>query len=81
MAKYIPRSAMRSRDRRYRKIFKRMGYLRRDQRAEPDSSELAEARAEYQRVVGKRPYHGWSVDELNERMADAKPSEAPQDDD
>lgn len=72
MAKYIPRSAMRSRDRRYRKIFQRMGYLRRDQRAEPDSSELAEARAEYQRVVGKRPYHGWDVDELKARMADAQ---------
>ena len=35
------------------------------------SDELTEVRAEYQRVLGKRPFHGWSVDELREKIAAA----------
>lgn len=37
--------------------------------AEPDDRELAAARAEYQSVFGRRPYPGWSVVTLREKIA------------
>jgi hypothetical protein len=35
--------------------------------AAPD--DLSDLRAEYERVVGKRPFNGWDAAELHERMA------------
>jgi len=65
-------------DRRYAKVLSALGrgtYLTRDMRAaEPAGSsvdELMELRAQYQAVVGKRPYHGWDVDELRKRITEA----------
>ena len=65
--------ALKASDRRYRQAFERMGYDRRDMRAAgaPKPDELAELRAEYQAVIGKRPYHGWDADELRSRIAEA----------
>jgi hypothetical protein len=34
--------------------------------------DLTAARAAYQEAVGKRPFHGWSIDELNAKIAEAK---------
>jgi len=64
--------ALKASDRRYRQAFERMGYGRRDMRvAEPDEQdEMTALRAEYQRVVGKRPFHGWDASELREKMAE-----------
>ena len=33
--------------------------------------ELADLRAQYQEIVGKRPYHAWSVDDLRSRIDEA----------
>lgn len=32
---------------------------------------LADARAEYEAKLGKKPWHGWDADELRKRMAEA----------
>lgn len=38
----------------------------------PDASDaLSEARARYFEVVGKRPFHGWDVETLNAKIAEA----------
>ena len=66
--------ALRAHDRRYARVFEKMGYSTRDMvSAEPgpEVDDLAELRAEYQDVVGKRAYHGWSADELREKIAEA----------
>jgi len=34
--------------------------------------ELSALRAEYQEIVGKRPYHGWDADQLREKIAEAR---------
>lgn len=36
------------------------------------SDDLVALRAEYERVVGKRPFMGWKADELREKIAAAK---------
>ena len=49
-------------------------YLTRDLRAKvPNDAEieLTSLRAKYQEVVGKKAYHGWSAEELNQKIADA----------
>jgi len=52
------------------------GYMRRDMVAGPAAvatsdgdDRLANLRAQYQEVVGKRAYHGWSADELQQKIA------------
>lgn len=60
---------------RYAKILQGLGrgtYLTRDMRATEREDELAELRAEYQEVVGKRAYHGWDADTLREKIAEAR---------
>jgi len=66
--------ALKASDRRYRQAFERMGYGRRDMRAAEapkpaEADDMAELRAEYERVVGKKPFMGWSRDVLLEKMA------------
>lgn len=39
--------------------------------AEVQHDALADLRAEYQRVLGKRPFNGWDADELREKIAAA----------
>ena len=71
--------AMTARDPRYAKILGKLGYERRDMVAEQpkDASEtetddeLTTLRAQYQEVVGKRAYHGWSAEELQEKINEA----------
>lgn len=40
--------------------------------SDPAPDRLATLRAEYQDVLGKRPFHGWSEDELRAKIAEAK---------
>ena len=73
--------ALKAADRRYRQAFERMGYGRRDLRAAEapkpaEADDMAELRAEYQRVVGKRPYMGWDAATLREKMAEVTFAEA-----
>lgn len=67
--------ALKSRDPRFARILGKLGYERRDMvAAEPvaDDDDLTALRAEYQDVVGKKAFHGWSGDELRDKIAEAK---------
>ena len=67
--------AMRAADPRFARILGKLGYQRRDMVDTSDADEgddLTALRAEYQDVVGKKAYHGWSADELRDKIAEAK---------
>lgn len=71
--------------RRYADVLQKLGrgtYMTRDMRAQPVLpadpivDELVALRAQYQDVVGKRPFHGWDAETIRQKIA-----EAGQDDD
>ena len=81
------RRMMASRDPRFAKIATRMGYGTRDmvaERAEPvapakptaeataGDDEIVAMRAEYERVIGRKPFAGWDIETLRQRIARAK---------
>ena len=73
MAGYMDR-ALKVKDQRFARILGKLGYERRDMvAAEPvaDDDDIASLRAEYQDVVGKKAYHGWSADELRAKISEA----------
>lgn len=59
--------ALRSNDRRFANILDRLGYHRRDMIAKP-VDDLQALREEYTRIIGKRPYHGWDIKALREKI-------------
>jgi len=64
-------------DVRYADILQKLGrgtYMTRDMQAQSqrDDEVLSSLRAEYQEVVGKRPFHGWDADTLREKIAEAR---------
>ena len=36
------------------------------------TDDLSDLRAEYQTVVGKKPFHGWDAETLKAKIAEAK---------
>ena len=67
--------ALRAQDRRFARVFEKMGYSTRDMvSAEPvaDDDEITALRAEYQDVVGKKAFHGWDAGTLRDKIAEAK---------
>lgn len=66
--------AMKSRDPRFRRVLAKLGYERRDMVATQPVDDLTELRAEYQEVVGKKPFHGWDASTLREKIEDARGS-------
>lgn len=67
---YLDR-AMKARDPRFAKIATKLGYGTRHMTAAP-VEDIADVRGEYHRVVGKRPYNGWDIPTLRQKMAEAK---------
>lgn len=62
---------------RYADILQKLGrgtYMTRDMQAQArrEDEVLSSLRAEYQEVVGKRPFHGWDADALREKIAEAR---------
>lgn len=62
---------------RYAEILQKLGrgtYMTRDMQAQArrEDEALSALRAEYQEVVGKRPFHGWDADTLREKIAEAR---------
>ena len=55
------------------RLFSRMGAVRvaAPKPAKTGDSDLTKLRAEYQAKFGKRPFNGWSVEKLRERIAAA----------
>lgn len=73
--------ALQSSDPRYARILGRLGYERRDmaalggnpvKAAIPQHDEITLLRAEYERVLGKRPFMGWDESKLREKIAEAE---------
>ncbi len=73
---YLTR-AMKSRNPRFSRIFEKMGYdtkpmVAAETAVEAPVDDLADLRAEYGEVVGKRPFMGWDAETLREKIAAAK---------
>jgi hypothetical protein len=66
--------AERARDPRFARVLGKLGYERRDMvAAAPTVADgIAAARDEYERALGKRPFNGWNVATLREKIAAAK---------
>ena len=65
--------AMQAKDRRFARIFAKLGYETADMVAEePGKDDLAELRATYEKVIGKRPFMGWDAETLAAKIAEAK---------
>lgn len=69
--------ALKARDPRFARVLGKLGYNRADVQADmapptPKPDEITMVRAEYERVVGKKAYHGWKADQLREKIAAAK---------
>lgn len=61
--------AMKARDPRFARIFDKLGYRTTDLVAEGGPPSIDDLRAEYERVVGKRPFNGWDAEALSEKIA------------
>lgn len=64
--------ALKASDPRYARVLSKLGYGRSDMVAEPVASkpaDLTALRAEYLRVVGKRPFNGWDAAELRAKIS------------
>jgi len=67
--------AMRSSDPRYARVLKKLGYGGSADRSTPapaPADDLSALRAEYEQLVGKRPFMDWDADKLREKIAEAK---------
>lgn len=76
--------AMKARDPRFATILGKLGYERTDmqaadaqpkRKASPKpaaAGDIKALRAEYQKVVGKRPFNGWDADTLKAKIDEAK---------
>lgn len=67
---YLDR-AMKARDPRFAKIAGKLGYGTRQMAAAP-RDDIDALRAEYEKIVGKRPFNGWKADTLRQKITDAK---------
>lgn len=67
---------MKARDPRFAKIAGKLYGTRALEAEKPapivPADDLSFLRAEYQRVIGKRPFNGWKADELRAKIAAAK---------
>lgn len=71
--------ALQARDRRFATILGKLGYGRTDMQAahakrpaKPKGDDMKDLRAQYQAVVGKRPFNGWDAPTLKAKIAEAK---------
>jgi hypothetical protein len=66
--------AMRAKDRRYVKILGKLGYGAAEGTAPVARNlpDIHQVRADYERVVGKRPFNGWNAEQLFEKIAAAR---------
>lgn len=64
--------ALKANDPRFARIFGKLGYRTREMVADDNGPDIAELRATYEDVVGKRPYMGWDAETLAEKIAEAR---------
>lgn len=69
--------ALRHRDPRFARILSALGYSTRHMESAPSAvvqepaDDLSDLRAQYQEIIGKRPFHGWDAEELQRRIDEA----------
>lgn len=75
---YYMDRALRHRDPRYARLLVALGYSTRHLEAAPSSipepvkgDDLSDLRAQYQEIIGKRPYHAWDAKELRSKIDEA----------
>lgn len=66
-----------SMQRRYADILQKLGrgtYMTRDMQAQEtkNDDQLADLRAEYQEVIGKRAHHSWDADTIQKKIAESR---------
>lgn len=75
---YMTRAMVHS-DKRFARILSKLGYESREVVAdapEPDViDEMADLRAEYEELAGKRPFMGWDADTLRAKIAEMTEAE------
>ncbi|TPJ76200.1 hypothetical protein FJ422_30420 [Mesorhizobium sp. B2-6-3] len=70
--------ALRSSDPRYARVLDKLGYGTRHMVPEetpaslPAHDDITLLRAEYERMLGKKPFHGWDAEQLREKIAAAR---------
>lgn len=67
--------ALRAKDRRFARVLGKLGYQRSDMAPETAAApveDIKDVRAEYKAVTGKKPYNGWDIPTLREKIAEAK---------
>lgn len=64
--------ALKARDPRYARIFDKLGYRTTDLVAEELPADLDALRDFYEKVVGKRPFNGWSAETLSDKIAEKR---------
>ena len=64
--------ALKAKDPRFARIFAKMGYQTTDLVADDQGDDLSDLRKLYQKVVGKKAYHGWDADTLKDKIAAAE---------
>jgi len=64
--------ALTAKDRRFARIFGKLGYETTQMVADDGEPDIDAIRELYQDVVGKKPYHGWDADTLNQKIAERR---------
>lgn len=68
--------ALKAHDRRFARVFEKLGYGRKDMQAEPEApvevDEITILREEYEAVIGRRPFYGWDGETLKTKIEEAR---------
>lgn len=64
--------ALKAHDSRFARIFSKLGYSTADLAAAEDAPSLAELRASYEKLTGKRPFMGWDAETLLAKIEEAR---------
>ncbi|MGC4252441.1 MAG: hypothetical protein QM605_13525 [Sphingobium sp.] len=64
--------AMKAKDRRFARIFGKLGYETTQIVADDGEPDIDAIRELYQEVAGKKPYHGWDAETLNRKIAEKR---------
>ncbi|MEG8222428.1 hypothetical protein OSJ57_17635 [Sphingomonas sp. HH69] len=62
--------ALKASDPRYARIFQKLGYRTTEMVADEAPVDIDALRDQYEKVLGKRPFNGWSAETLAEKIAE-----------
>lgn len=64
--------ALKASDPRYARIFEKLGYRTTDLVAEDAPADIDALRDLYEKLLGKRPFNGWSAETLTQKIAEKR---------